>query len=155
MGQRKFKKAKGHLGKYLSIYVGNADKTISDTETLIGDKYAPFVSMGYLQEIKEEKAPPEASPSPAPEHKAPPEPKVVSTPAPLPPEPVKEPEVVEEPVEEPSKEVEEAPKEEAPEPVKDPEVITQPMSDGGGVTRSSLLKPRQPRRSSRRKGGKK
>jgi len=74
MKQRKFTKSSLHRGKYLCLHVGNGDKTINDGEILVGDKYAPFVGMGYLTEVFDKCVEPEPEPESEPEPEPAPEP---------------------------------------------------------------------------------
>jgi hypothetical protein len=47
----RFKKAPGWIGKRLTIYINGGDRTIGDTEVLVGQGFEKFVPMGWLVRI--------------------------------------------------------------------------------------------------------
>ena len=86
----KFQKAPAHMGKVLTLFVGNGDKRILDDEVLEGAYWQKFVEMGFLVPY-EEKAEPEpakpaakAAPAPKPEKAPEPAPDPAPDPAPAP-----------------------------------------------------------------------
>ena len=59
----KFQKAPAHMGKVLTLFVGNGDKRILDSDVLEGAYWQKFVGLGFLVPVDDEaSAPPPAVP---------------------------------------------------------------------------------------------